>query len=90
MLTKRELEVLDLLSKGYNNVEIADILCISIHTAKAHVAAIIYKLKVKNRTHAAYIAGQALTLRKIDKIDLRGVTIECDELVELLNKSLSK
>ena len=57
MLTKREQEVLKLLCEGKNNIEIAEILHISKHTAKAHVTSIIRKLECRNRTNAAYVAG---------------------------------
>lgn len=58
MLTKREQEVLKLLREGKNNIEIAEILHISKHTAKAHVTSIIRKLECRNRTNAAYVAGK--------------------------------
>ncbi len=58
MLTKREQEVLKLLCEGKNNIEIAEILHISKHTAKAHVTSIIRKLECRNRTNAAYVAGK--------------------------------
>ena len=58
MLTKREQEVLKLICKGYNNVEIAKILHIIKHTAKAHVTSIINKLECRNRTNTAYVAGK--------------------------------
>lgn len=60
MLTNREKEVLELLKKGYTNREIADMLCISAHTSKAHVAAILHKLNVKNRLQAAICAQKYL------------------------------
>ena len=50
--TKREKDVLLLLIEGFNNHEISDILCISNHTTKAHVAAIYRKLNVVNRVQA--------------------------------------
>ena len=53
MLTKRECEVMRLVSQGFTNAEIANILQISFHTAKAHVAAVLRKLNVKNRLLAA-------------------------------------
>lgn len=56
--TERELEVLYWLIKGLNNNEIADKLCISIHTVKAHLASIYDKLKVYNRVQAAVKAVQ--------------------------------
>lgn len=52
-LTKRELEVLDLLAKGFTNSDISKILCISPHTVKSHVAHLFNKLEVGDRTEAA-------------------------------------
>jgi DNA-binding NarL/FixJ family response regulator len=52
-LTGRELEVLQLIVEGKSNPEIADLLCISIHTAKAHVGSILNKLCVNDRVQAA-------------------------------------
>jgi DNA-binding NarL/FixJ family response regulator len=52
-LTERELEVLQLIVAGKSNPEIADDLCISIHTAKAHVGSILNKLCVNDRVQAA-------------------------------------
>jgi len=52
-LTERELEVLELIVGGKSNKEIADQLCITVHTAKAHVCNIIQKLAVDDRTQAA-------------------------------------
>ena len=53
MFTNREKEVLELLCKGYTNIEIGETLNISSHTAKANVASILRKLQVKNRWMAA-------------------------------------
>ena len=50
--TSREQEVLKLLAKAYTNPQIAKELCISTHTAKAHVCAILHKLKVEDRIQA--------------------------------------
>ena len=52
-LTKREYEVLKLIVDGKSNSDIADILSISEHTAKAHVCNIMQKLVVDDRTQAA-------------------------------------
>lgn len=52
-LTQREYEVLKLVVDGKSNNEIAESLCISEHTAKAHVCNIIQKLVVDDRTQAA-------------------------------------
>jgi DNA-binding NarL/FixJ family response regulator len=51
-LTPRELEVLQLLAAGLGNKEVAPRLCISEHTAKFHVAAIMGKLGASSRTEA--------------------------------------
>lgn len=52
-LTEREYQVLKLLVNGGSNNDIANELCISEHTAKAHVCNIIQKLVVDDRTQAA-------------------------------------
>ena len=52
-LTQREYEVLKLVVDGKSNNDIAKLLCISEHTAKAHVCNIIQKLVVDDRTQAA-------------------------------------
>lgn len=52
LLTNKELEVLDLLSKGYLYKEIAGMLFISISTVKSHLNHIYQKLQVQNRTEA--------------------------------------
>jgi DNA-binding NarL/FixJ family response regulator len=51
-LTAREIEVLQLLSEGLGNKEIASRLNISEHTAKFHVASIMGKLGATTRTEA--------------------------------------
>jgi LuxR family maltose regulon positive regulatory protein len=51
-LTPREREVLQWLSQGATNQEIADHLVVSLATAKKHVASILSKLGVENRTQA--------------------------------------
>lgn len=52
-LTTREKEVLKLIVNGKSNKEIAEELNVTGHTAKAHVANIIQKLAVDDRTQAA-------------------------------------
>ncbi len=65
-LTARELEVLRLVTLGYSNLQIAKILDITLHTVKAHVQAILIKLKAKNRVQAAVIASRCLVFKKTD------------------------
>jgi len=51
-ITERELEVLELLSEGYSNRQIADRLYLSIHTVKTHVSSLLGKLNAERRTQA--------------------------------------
>jgi len=60
-LTPRQLEVLELMSKGLTNREIANVLGIAAGTAKIHVSAIIEALEVSNRTEAAMVLQDFLT-----------------------------
>ncbi len=55
-LTRREIEVLELLGKGRRNREIAEELCLAEKTVKAHVGAVLRKLHVNDRTEAALLA----------------------------------
>lgn len=55
-LTKRELEVLKLITEGMLNKEIAHILCISEKTVKNHISNIFKKIEVSDRTQAAVFA----------------------------------
>jgi len=55
-LTKREREILSLVAEGMSNREIADKLVLSPETVKSHVAAILEKLNVSDRTQAAIYA----------------------------------
>ncbi|NPV70760.1 MAG: response regulator transcription factor [Firmicutes bacterium] len=52
-LTKREVEVLDLVSQGFSNREISDRLFISEKTVKNHLSNIFGKIGVDDRTQAA-------------------------------------
>ena len=57
-LTRRERDILALLSEGRSNRSIAQHLYLSDKTVKAHLAAIFRKLGVTNRTQAAMMARQ--------------------------------
>ncbi len=52
-LTTREAQILKLMTEGYSNMEIAQMLVISVNTTKAHVANILQKLEVEDRLQAA-------------------------------------
>lgn len=51
-LSKRELEVLELMSEGLSNQEIAARLFVSLNTIKTHSSNVFEKLDVKRRTQA--------------------------------------
>ena len=49
ILSKRELEILPLIAKGYGNKEISEMLFVSVKTVEAHKARIMDKLGLKSR-----------------------------------------
>lgn len=51
-LSNREYAVLQLLTQGNSNAEIADQLCLSLSTVKTHVSNLFVKMDVKSRTQA--------------------------------------
>lgn len=55
-LSKREMDVLELVVKGYSNGEIGNQLFISEHTVKKHLGNVLEKLHVKNRYQATTFA----------------------------------
>lgn len=57
-ISKRQTEVLLLISAGYNNTEIAKSLGISRHTVKDHVSSIMQILNADNRVHCIAEARQ--------------------------------
>ncbi|MGH2856141.1 MAG: response regulator [Solirubrobacteraceae bacterium] len=52
-LTAREREILELIARGMDNVQIAAALFLSQHTVKNYVSSILVKLQVENRIQAA-------------------------------------
>ena len=55
-LTKREVEILQLLAQGLSNRQIAESMVISEQTVRSHVTHILEKLGLANRTQAALYA----------------------------------
>ncbi len=57
-ITKRELEILQLIALGLSNQEIAEKLFVSENTVKTHSSRLFDKLSAKRRTQAVQIAKQ--------------------------------
>jgi DNA-binding CsgD family transcriptional regulator len=57
-ITEREYEVLQLISQGMSNKEIANSLFLTESTIKTHVSNLLVKLNAKRRTQAVQIAQQ--------------------------------
>jgi DNA-binding CsgD family transcriptional regulator len=57
-LTDREREILIRIATGVGNQQIADELCISLHTVKTHIYNIYKKINVKNRLQASLWAAR--------------------------------
>jgi DNA-binding NarL/FixJ family response regulator len=51
-LSPREEQVMQLLTQGMTNQQIAARLCVTVHAVKFHVASIYRKFEVHNRTEA--------------------------------------
>lgn len=78
-LTRREIQIAELLSEGKLNKEIASVLSISENTVKNHITSLFRKLNVRNRTQAAiaYKSGKSpgifkLKLPKLEIFIVRG------------------
>jgi DNA-binding NarL/FixJ family response regulator len=63
LLSPREERVLELLSKGYSNKEIADQLELSVDTVRSHLKHVYVKMHVRSRTEAVarYVAANPAT-----------------------------
>ena len=57
-ITKRELEILELIASGMSNREIADKLFVSENTVKTHSSRLFDKLSAKRRTQAVQIGKE--------------------------------
>jgi DNA-binding NarL/FixJ family response regulator len=58
-LTERELEILDLIAQGHNNLAISNKLSLSIKTVQNYVSSILTKLQVADRAQAIIRAREA-------------------------------
>jgi DNA-binding NarL/FixJ family response regulator len=67
-LTPQQFRVLEMVSQGQLNKQIADALGIQIRTVKAHMSEIFHKLNVRNRTQAG-IAFRELSVGSGDRVD---------------------
>jgi DNA-binding NarL/FixJ family response regulator len=65
-LTRRELEVLEMIAAGMTNAEAASRLHLSVHAIKFHLAAIYRRLGVTNRTEAAVTYLRAMSAVRTD------------------------
>jgi DNA-binding NarL/FixJ family response regulator len=66
-LTARQVDVLRLLGQGYTNAQIARQLVVSVRTVDSHVAAVLDKLGVRDRRHAAEQAAELGVLDAQDR-----------------------
>ena len=55
-MSQRQLEILNLVAKGFSNREIADIAGVSLETVKDHIKKILLKMGAGSRTEAAALA----------------------------------
>lgn len=65
-LTPKQFRILMMLTGGQLNKQIADSICVSEATVKAHLTEIYKKLGVNNRTQAATIAAKFLEVEETD------------------------
>ncbi|MFD1343264.1 response regulator transcription factor [Litorisediminicola beolgyonensis] len=92
LLTPRQHQVLAYLAKGFTNSEIGDILQCSEGTVKNHVAAILSRLEVSNRTEAAseWVRrnGRFADAREMPAVAIEATSAACTELAMMLRGAL--
>ena len=77
LLSEREIQVLYCLKEGLSNPEIAERLCITISTVKAHISSLLFKFNAKNRMEALLMAfGIKETPNKLIKEQLQSINIK--------------
>jgi DNA-binding NarL/FixJ family response regulator len=64
MLSKRETEILEHISRGFSYAEVANISHVSVHTVQTHIKNIYAKLSVHNRSEAVFEAQRLGLLRR--------------------------
>jgi two-component system response regulator NreC len=74
-LSKRELEILHLISECFKNSEIACTLLISHHTVETHKANLIKKIKLKNTTE---LTAFAILHKESIKLQLQKAAANCN------------
>jgi DNA-binding CsgD family transcriptional regulator len=62
-MTRREVEILELIAQGLSNREIAEKLCVSENTVKTHCSRVFDKLGAKRRTQAVQLGKELGLLR---------------------------
>ncbi len=62
-VTRREVEILELIAQGLSNREIAEKLCVSENTVKTHCSRVFDKLGAKRRTQAVQLGKELGLLR---------------------------
>lgn len=68
VLTAREMQILHMLESGLANRDIADRLCIAVHTVKNHVHSVLTKLGVSSREQAAALARKMIATGELSAI----------------------